>query len=256
MTYSPPAPFDTLFTDQGYSGTYGTDWGGKASMASINGGRVVPDSADIANLEALYDGEIAFVDRNIGRLVTVLREHDLTSNTWFIITADHGEEFYEHHGIGHGHTLYQELISIPLIIAGPGINQDADTNAVAAQIDVLPTVLSICGFEVPEWTEGQDILSSDRNSSVRDVFSSFLTSFGPWVAVRRGDAKLHWIQGTDASMQFDLENDPQEASMLAEVDSTLLDSAFWYWATPPAGHPSPVDMEQAMINALRGLGYL
>jgi len=256
LKYSPPAPFDTLFANPGYSGTYNADWGGKVATAPVNCGSEVPDSTDIANLEALYDGEIAFVDRNIGRLVTALREHDLTSNTWFIVTADHGEEFYEHHGVGHGHTLYQELLAIPLIITGPGLDPDTETEAVAAQIDVLPTVLSICGLDVPEWAEGQNLLSPDRNVSARDVFSSLVTSFGPWVAVRRGSMKLHWQQCDDASMQFNLDSDPLETSMLDEVDSSLVESALWYWATPPAGHPEPADMDQAMINALRGLGYL
>jgi len=247
MPYNPPEPYNTMFGP--LAENFQTRW-------TMTEDGVVLDPENRQHYIDLYDGETAFADNELSVLFAHLRSTGVAENTIILITADHGEEFYEHHGVGHGHTLYQELLAIPLIITGPGLDPDTETEAVAAQIDVLPTVLSICGLDVPEWAEGQNLLSPDRNVSARDVFSSLVTSFGPWVAVRRGSMKLHWQQCDDASMQFNLDSDPLETSMLDEVDSSLVESALWYWATPPAGHPEPADMDQAMINALRGLGYL
>lgn len=256
LTYSPPSPYNTMFTDTSYMGVFDANWGGKEATDLVKSGAVVPTSDDIANLEALYDGEIAYVDNSIGRLVSILDSHDLMENTWLIITADHGEEFYEHSGVGHGHTLYQELISVPLILIGPGLPSGVDSETVAAQTDILPTVFSACGYDVPEWAEGKNLLIRDTGFTNRTIPSSFVSPVGPWVAVRRGDSKLHWILDRDISVQFDLDCDPQESVPLEEADSSLMEEAMLYWSIPPRGNPPLTDMNQAIVNSLRELGYI
>ena len=76
--------------------------------------------SDWERIVSLYDGEIAFTDAAIGGLLKGLSERGLRRNTLVILLADHGEEFYEHGGFGHGHTLFDEVIRVPLVLSLPG----------------------------------------------------------------------------------------------------------------------------------------
>jgi len=90
----------------------------------------------------IYDGQIRFVDNSIGLLIEGLKELDLFKDTIFIITADHGEEFWDHDSFEHGHTLYNELLHIPFIMAGPMIGQGEISKRIRI-IDLMPTILDL-----------------------------------------------------------------------------------------------------------------
>ncbi len=107
---------------------------------------------------ARYDQEIAHTDREIGRLLDTLEERGLLENTVVIFTSDHGEEFGEHGGEFH-YTCYEEVVRVPLAIAGPGI-EPGTSDVPAQQIDFLPTVLALAGVGVvPEGLPGIDLLN-------------------------------------------------------------------------------------------------
>ena len=254
LTYDPEPPFDTLFADPSYDGPFDTSWGSKTAVAEVNAGDVAIDSAGLTHLTDLYDGEIAFTDRELGRLFEGLRTAGIADSALVVVVADHGEEFFDHGGLGHGHTLYQELLNVPLVVSGPGITQGHIDSALVGQIDILPSLLTYCGMEVPEWAEGVDILHQARRGRV--LPSSIVMTTGGRASVRQDDQKLHWVQSTNAAFQFDLFADPGETQPLAEVDSLLLEEARQYWATPAVGHPRPVSLEDSMIQALRDLGYV
>lgn len=115
--------------------------------------------ADVAWLSALYDGEVAYADRCVGELLEVL-EPEVLANTLVVLTADHGEEVYDHGGWKHGETLYQEQIRVPLVLrwdAGP-VPAGARISEPVSLLDLLPTVLAAVGAEVPAETEGIDLL--------------------------------------------------------------------------------------------------
>ncbi|MEL7058497.1 MAG: sulfatase [Acidobacteriota bacterium] len=93
-----------------------------------------------------YDAEIRFTDLQIGRLLNGLEAADATlENTLVLLTADHGEEFLDHGGMLHSHTLYDELIRVPFIAAGPGFAAGARIEGQARLIDVPPTALWAAG---------------------------------------------------------------------------------------------------------------
>ncbi len=254
LTYDPDPPFDTLFADPSYEGLFDASWGSKTAVAEVNSGDVAIDSAGLTHLIDLYDGEIAYTDHELGRLLEGLRSAGIADSALVVVMADHGEEFLDHGGLGHGHTLYQELLNVPLVVSGPGIATGHVEDALVGQIDILPSLLTYCGMEVPEWVEGQDILHQARTGRV--LPSSIVLTTGGRASVRADDQKLHWVQSTNASFQFDLLEDPGERHPLANVDSVLLDEALLYWATPAVGHPRPVSLEDSMIQALRNLGYV
>ena len=101
-------------------------------------------------IKALYDGGIWEADKYIGLLFDKLKKSDLWENTIIIITSDHGEAFWEHFPIGamHGHSLYNELMHVPLIIYAPKTKIKEDTvEANVSHIDLFPTILELAGVK-------------------------------------------------------------------------------------------------------------
>lgn len=97
---------------------------------------------DVRFLQSLYDEKISRMDQQIGELIKEVEEAGLMGNTVLVFLSDHGEEIYDHQRLDHGHTLYQELIHIPLIVKIPG-TLPAEINAQISSIDLLPTLLDI-----------------------------------------------------------------------------------------------------------------
>jgi arylsulfatase A-like enzyme len=96
----------------------------------------------------LYDGELAFVDHHLGRVLAALAEKPFANRTIVIITSDHGEAFGEHGLYRHGFEVWEELMRVPLVIHVPG----AAPNRVAVRrsaIDIVPTILEIFGVAAP-----------------------------------------------------------------------------------------------------------
>jgi hypothetical protein len=95
---------------------------------------------------SLYDAEVRYVDAEIGRLLDVLKETGIYDRALLVFAVDHGEEFWDHDGFEHGHTLYQELVGVPLIVKPPGPYERRVVDDPVAICDVASTVLDICGL--------------------------------------------------------------------------------------------------------------
>ncbi len=254
LPYNPPAPYDTLFTTPGYSGEYGEDWGTVSQLVEVNDEGFRMDDSGLYNLTALYDGEIAFTDVQIGRLIDSLDTMGLAEDLLVIIAADHGEEFYEHGGIEHGRTLYQEVTRVPLIISGPTIPMGVTSNTPVTQIDLLPTILEYLGIDTRD-LKGRNILAPefpDMNIPASDLLWTTVNE----VSIRRNDLKLIWKQSTGNTELYDLEQDPSEQSPLNTPNVLLIEAVELYWATPPLYSPPAVPLEESINNQLRDLGYL
>ena len=78
-------------------------------------------------------------------MINLLKEQNLMKNTYIIITSDHGEEFKDHGSFGHNHTLYNELVHVPLIIQGPGIPKKTRIADKVRLIDIFPTIFDLLG---------------------------------------------------------------------------------------------------------------
>lgn len=109
-------------------------------------GKLSPD--DQRYLKGLYDSEVRFIDENIQRVLSFLKSAHLDDTTFVIVTADHGEEFWEHNNYEHGHSLYNELLHVPLIVAGTKLTYKEIPGPVQL-IDVMPTVLDLLHIDAP-----------------------------------------------------------------------------------------------------------
>jgi arylsulfatase A-like enzyme len=255
IPYAPPPPFDTLYTDPSYSGSCGPEWGNVMQLNSVNDGDSTLAVEGLENLEALYDGEIAFTDREAGRLLAWLRASGLADSTIVVVVGDHGEEFMEHSGIEHGRTFYEEITAIPLIFSGPGIPEGAVIAEPVSQIDIVPSVLAMLNLPVETGQQGRDLFGPSRVPA--DIHASNLL----WCAVQkvsvlRGALKLIWVTDGSGGELFDLAADPMELNPLTAVDSSMVEAAEFYWSTPPLFTPPVVPFEESMDRQLRDLGYI
>ena len=158
--------------------------------------------ADSVELQRLYDSEIAYTDHHIGRVLDALRELGLYDRMLIAVTADHGEEFLERGRLGHGYSLNEELVGVPLIVRFPGGEPSVVSGPVAV-LDLFPTILEVAGAAVPPGLDGVSLL--DESSPERLLFAA--TERGQGIrGVRSGRFKLlHPVKGH--TVLYDLEAD-------------------------------------------------
>lgn len=242
--YDPPQQYDTLYTESGACGL--TNWTRTPGDAAAN-----PDEKP--HLMGLYDGEIRWVDSQLSRIFAWLRESGKADSTLVIVTADHGEAFLEREGrpgILH-RSLYQEVIHVPLIISGPGIDSATVDSAPAGQYDILPTVLGCLEMEQQGDFDGRDLLA--RGERERRVIPTTRLRASR-AAVTGGNRKVMWIARADSTVMYDLEEDPMEREALA-APAGLEEQVMDFWATPCRWDPVRVS-DRELQSALRDLGYI
>ncbi|RKX96336.1 MAG: hypothetical protein DRP84_01465 [Spirochaetes bacterium] len=136
---------------------------------------------DIQHLIDLYDGCIAYTDRQLGFLFKRLEKLDLFKKSIVILTADHGEEFNEHGGLGHG-ALWREHLHVPLIIKLPN-NIKKRIRSDVGLIDIVPTVLDLAGinFKPKKYSfQGESLLGAIKGRpNIRDIYAEFAGRTGP-----------------------------------------------------------------------------
>jgi choline-sulfatase len=173
-----------------------------------------------------YDGEVAFVDHHVGRVLEALEKSPVYGRTAIIVTSDHGEAFGEHGMIRHGFELWEELVRVPLIVRVPGVSA-RHVQARRSAIDLAPTILDLCGVAAPAAdASASDFLSGSslvpdllvaHEPAERAVFIDMAA--GPNNADRQalieGDKKLVASGGRPLSL-YDLASDPGESRDLLD----------------------------------------
>ena len=237
-------------------------------------GNVKFDQKAANHLIDLYDASIRQIDDEIGKLLLHLRTEKLLDETMVIITSDHGEEFLEHGGVMHSQTQYQEMLKVPLMMRGPGLGQQKRINEIVSLVDLMPTILSVMGIEVPEGLDGTDLSGLWRQTNYklpsRYVYAGASRMTGPLVksrpelhdiqrAVRHPQYKMHYNKLTKETQLFDLQNDPGEKADVAGKHVALVESMMGqlerYMKVNQAGAKLP-PLQAEEINKLKSLGYL
>ena len=221
VPYMPPESTLALYDPDPYEGPidFGRD---RELLEKIKSGSLRTSARDRVRLEALYDGEITYHDVHFGSILEGLERRGLDDNTMVVFTADHGEEFFDHESCGHGHSLYEELLHVPMMIRVPGrTDARVDVAEPVGLVDVVPTVLEALGHEVPADLPGRSLLSLIEGRSTdapTPVVSGFMEG---WRSVVVGHYKL--IQRTHRRvMAYDLEQDPGELEDIAETRPLLV----------------------------------
>ncbi|MBL8860929.1 MAG: sulfatase [Planctomycetes bacterium] len=216
-----------------------------------------------------YDGEIAFTDHHIGRVLAALDALGLQQDTIVILVADHGEEFGEHGDFRHGTNLYQEVMRVPLILRAPGLGPARIAEPVGIT-DVLPTLLELCGVPARRPMEGQSLLPLVRGEAgaPRELLLEVRWRDGQDLrGLRHGAWKYceYRQRGQGPDLLFDLAHDPRERHdrnrddrAWTEAQRLVLDHALdraralsFDYPRPQVAAPSPADAGQ-----LERLGYV
>jgi arylsulfatase A-like enzyme len=234
-----------------------------------------PPSGAATTLEqavALYDGEIRYVDHQLGIVLDRLRQLDAYDDAWIIVTADHGELLGEHGKTGHGRFLYEEEIRIPLIVKPPKGTADyaqARIDTPASLVDIVPMLARALDLEEPPAARAS-ALALGRGAGRRVLAElepePHLRVRGNWKALIDGPFKLIWndaghtrLHDLRRSGAEDVNLSGREASRLGQLEAeleTLLSSLPPPLRARAAGSSAGEVVDEATRRALEGLGYL
>lgn len=217
-----------------------------------------PDDVEFLNL--VYDAELRHTDRQyVARLIDELKQMGRYDDALIVVTADHGEELYEHGGYAHGHALWDEVIHVPMVVKFPKGKKPArfghETDEVTQSVDLLPSFLALAGAPPADDLPGTDIFDGPPRG-----FAFSQTKQG-WALVHDGH-KL--IREGDRSELFDLVADPEERHDLAAEDPQRV-AAMQQVAEALQSHlgigigSAPTvetELDPDAVEELRSLGYL
>ncbi len=228
---------------------------------------------ELAYVRALYDGGVAEADRQVGELRAALRELGLAERTLVVVTSDHGEDLGDREPLRpgtHGHTLYDELLRIPLLVLDPRLERGgARVPGPVRLVDVMPTVLDLLGVAPAPEGEGRSLaaLLRGEEASARPAYARIVRR-GDRIfkeSVRDGRYKLirNAFPLEPALEVYDLEADPRESQNLAEAREA---ERMRLEATLRAQRPDPRQdgiaryetahhVSQALRQRLEALGY-
>jgi arylsulfatase A-like enzyme len=245
------------------------------------GGAYSLESADFEILRELYEAEVAMVDGLVGRLMESLRAEGVLDDTLVIVTADHGENLGEHGMVDHLLSMYETTIRIPLVMRHPAsFAMGSESDALVSLVDVVPTVLDICGLaeRYPAIAErsllrggNSDreflIAENDRPLNGIDVMKSNFPEFDTasidhrMRMLRTERHKLIWTDDGRVEL-YDLLDDPEELHDLSGRAPELRDSLLarlegWMAAQQESARPLPLDLSDPQTREqLRALGYI
>jgi len=220
---------------------------------------------------SLYDGALRFVDAQLGRLMEHFDATGTRENWLVVVTADHGEELWDHaarerelglavrpnlYGVGHGQSLFPELIEVPLVFSGPGVPTRRFAGLVRL-IDVVPTILSFIGLDASGFDpEGADVaprLAATTPDAVAALSETWTLGLAQksyrddrYQLLRLGERELLYDRRSDSFAPL-AEHAAEAARLRAGLDRTLLDIR----RAPTA----PLELDPDLAKRLRALGY-
>lgn len=240
--------------------------GSTAQLMAFRNGFFNLGPEDVKYLTGLYDAEINQLDDRMVTLFGLLEKQGLLASSFVIVTSDHGEEFLDHGGVLHGRTQYQELLHVPLMIAGPGIPANKRIREPVTLVDVTPTVLKLAGLTSAMSLEGMDISTLWHNEAAelpeRFIFAEAdhnNKQDGIKRTVRNNRYKLHYNRLSENYELYDLARDEKEQNDISDVRTDIvakLAEKLKPFSENTRQGSRPVTLSQEEADKLKSLGYL
>jgi arylsulfatase A-like enzyme len=268
FAYDPPPPFNTLFgPDRPLSRAQKTqyDW-----ITDLNWKRKRPEPAELEHLGRLYDGNLAYADRELGELRRQLEALGLWERTLVVISSDHGDGLYEHEYVGHLDQVYEEQTRVPLVIRFPPGRgpRGQRVKGLVDTLDIAPTIADAFqalgqGGSGTAFL-GRSLLPMVLGAPTKPMTLARCAGEQPKYGLRTGDAKLVYHSARDSVELYDLASDPGERSDLAAQRHV---EAAYYRQTvrrlllamrrgPRADAPADAALSAEQRENLRALGYV
>lgn len=236
-----------------------------------------PDGVTKAEHEELwrnYEREVEYIDEQFGALFDALDAREKLDNTVIVVTADHGDEFYEHGRYGHGNLPYDELTNVPLVVSFPDASHDqTEVSEMVRAVDVLPTILDHLDVDVSdvmsERMVGTSLLPLVCDSGSDNEIEQAVTekrvrdTDALRIGLRTGRWKFLYDGTTDETALYDLQADPAEQTDVSDDNPEIaarfqddLDARFTRIdeTTESVDVPTP-DVDAGTEERLRALGY-
>ncbi len=217
-----------------------------------------------------YDGEIAFDDEQVGRLVEFLKKNNLYDQTLIVVVSDHGEGLGEHGEKTHGFFIYNSTLHVPLIFKLPVEKSfpNKEIGNLVSLIDLLPTVLQVAGVNIPEEVQGKSLLPLMQGRRGQSLESLYAESYLPrihfnWSELRSlQEGHYHFIDAPKPEL-YDLSQDPRELKNLYAQRRKIGDDLQGRLARliklylPASGDKTAeqTGMDPVLMERLKSLGY-
>jgi arylsulfatase A-like enzyme len=268
--YDPPVEYVRRFREPAWDGTVDHKIPPPRVQTVFDTANALAE-AERAALIAQYDGAIAFADAQLGRLVEALRRAGTLDRTLIVVTADHGEEFYEHRNWRHGNQLYNEVVHVPLLFRLPGRLPAARRADLSMLVDVLPTIADLVDGGPPgKGLDGYALFAQPDGRPPRPAFAEhWWFEGGTYVSrmVRQGTLKLQEsrdeARGQERSELYDLAGDASEQRNLLANPGAVSENGMGelqallarFGDRVSVASAVAVDVDQSTKERLRQLGY-
>ena len=242
--------------------------------------RVSP-TPDVPLKRACYEQEIAFTDRWIGELLDALDELGLADDTVVVLSADHGEEFFERFSVGHGHSIFNELARVPFLWRVPGVEPRRVAEPVG-NVDMAPTLAELCGLDWPAARPGGESLVSTWSGGAPRS-SVVVSSWHNWDVdhwngrgwMRLDEKGYTYLHGRDPATQEEraflfaaddlaqaqnlIEQLPEMAARFAELEQSVdraLVTQHQQIRAAAGSDPGSLELDEDILEKLRRLDYV
>lgn len=265
--YRPPSPYDKLYLRDEFAKEYNKHVPiSNKTVDLYDGYGVIPkiaavkDITDINYYISQYDGEIRFVDEQIGKVLNELKVLNLYDNTLIIISSDHGESMGEHnYYFVHGHGLYDEWLRVPLIIRHKSLPNNIIIDRQVQSIDIMPTILDIARKNVPEGLAGISLLPLIQKGKYPNIYA--FSEVEGEESIRTENWKLIYNRESNGYQLYNLKDDPGELRNLVDerrLEFQLLQNKLHNWLnrTQPKAEKQKQILDEETRMKLRSLGYL
>ncbi len=229
---------------------------------------------DSRRLRAFYDGAVTYHDHAIKRLMDTLSKAGILEDTVVIFTSDHGEEFFDHGSVGHGHTLFEELVHIPLLIRMPD-RRDPVVRRIDEEVglvDILPTLCELLQTTCPEEAQGTSLAPLIFGEGLPFTREVSISEFPGEQKVALRNGRFKTIFHRFDTVLYDMLSDPGETvdkksaypiarqAMIDLLGAHLGRLAKWEKPLNPAGKggvsPSYAQIDEETHARLQALGYM
>jgi arylsulfatase A-like enzyme len=236
---------------------------------------------EVQGLKNLYDGEIAFIDEALGRLFEGLKTLGLYDNSVIIVTADHGEGFYEHEDWQHANLLYDEVLHVPLVVKWPNRARTGEVESLVNLLDIFPTILEAVNIDLPvERTDGLAAVhgnTSRRTSTLGEISwepnetrgalmkIALRTETRKYIATFAGkEGDTDFVSEIIREELYDLAEDPEEKTNLLPADLEEVEGfrqevksyVEEIRVLRASSYGEKIQLDQDLIDELKALGYV
>jgi arylsulfatase A-like enzyme len=264
--YYPPHPYNRRFMPNRFTSRRIERVGN--NKEAILSGSEKRRRDDLEILAALYDGELNYLDDQIGQLVHFIESLGILNETVLVITSDHGDSLGEHNHLGHRMTLYEPLVHVPLIVRYPARFQPGTRVAQQVSlIDLYPTFLAVAGANLSHVPlNGFHSLTMPPGSGERPFLIAENTApkslNGVVSRMLRAERYKYIWKSNQRHELYDLVKDPNELNNLVEVEQQVarnMHEQLAAWQRSLENHriePSQAEYDESVVERLRALGYV